>query len=41
MVCKCERIEYSGTDPYTGRLLFLGERCIWRIEHMPDFQAVP
>lgn len=41
MVCGVEKIEFSGTDPHTDRLLFVGERCTWRIEHMPDFQAVP
>jgi hypothetical protein len=40
-ICGIEKIEFSGTDPVSGILLFVGERCTYRIENEPDFKAVP
>jgi hypothetical protein len=40
MNCGVERIGWAGTDPYTGRLLFVGERCTYLVERAPDFKAV-
>jgi hypothetical protein len=40
MVCTVERICCKGTDPLTGQLLYLGERCMYRIERSEDFVEV-
>lgn len=39
-VCHVERIAFAGTDPQTRILLFVGERCSWRVERSEDFRAV-
>lgn len=39
--CHVERILARGTDPITGILLFVGERCMWKVENQPDFQVLP
>ncbi len=39
-ICGVERIEFRGTDPITGILLFVGERCVYRIQRAADLQEV-
>ena len=39
--CHVERILARGTDPLTGILLFVGERCMWKVESQPDFALLP
>lgn len=39
-VCGVEVIEFAGTDPVSGILLYVGERCTWRVEKSEDFRAV-
>ena len=39
--CGVERIEYAGTDPISGILLFVGSRCRWYIKDAPDLVALP
>lgn len=40
-VCGVERIEFRGTDPLTGLLLYVGERCSYMVKRSDDFVAVP
>lgn len=40
MNCGVERIEFKGTDPFTGMLLFVGERCTYKVENSDDFAGV-
>lgn len=35
-VCGVEMIRYSGTDAWSGLLVFVGEKCLWRIKRSPD-----
>lgn len=34
--CGVERIAYRGTDPLTGVLRFVGERCYYTVKRSPD-----
>lgn len=38
--CGVERILYRGTDPLSGLLLFVGERCEYMVRRSPDRQEV-
>ena len=38
--CGVERIAYSGTDPITGIVLYVGERCRYYIRGAEDEKAV-
>lgn len=38
--CGVERIQFRGTEPTTGILLFVGERCFWRIKNAPDLRMI-
>lgn len=38
--CGVERIEYSGTDPLTGIVLYVGSRCRYYIRGAEDEKAV-
>ena len=38
--CGVERIAYRGTDPISGILLYVGERCYWYIKNSPDREPV-
>jgi hypothetical protein len=40
MVCTVELIQFKGTEPTSGRLLYVGERCLWRLKHAPDLQMI-
>jgi hypothetical protein len=40
MVCTVELIQWRGTEPTSGRLLYVGERCYWRIKNAPDVEMV-
>lgn len=40
-VCGVERIAYRGTDPLTGLLLFVGEKCQYMVKRAPDFEVLP
>lgn len=39
-VCTVEKIQFRGTDPVSGILLYVGERCLWRIKNAPDLQMI-
>lgn len=39
--CGVEWIKWRGTDPMTGILLFVGDRCKWYIKTSPDLAEVP
>ena len=39
--CGVEKIEFAGTDQWTGLQVFVGERCAWRVKRSDDFRAVP
>jgi hypothetical protein len=38
--CGVERILYRGTDPLTGLLLFVGEKCRYMVKRADDFAEV-
>lgn len=38
--CGVERIAYSGTDPISGIVLYVGERCRYYIRGVEDEKAV-
>lgn len=38
--CGVERIIARGTDPISGILLYVGEKCYWYIKDAPDRQPV-
>lgn len=40
-VCHVERIEFLGTDAWTGMTVMVGERCAWRVKRSDDFRALP
>lgn len=40
MNCGVERILYRGTDPMSGLLLYVGERCEYIVRHADDRQEV-
>lgn len=40
MVCTVEKIEFRGTDIFTGRLLYVGERCAYLVKRSSDFEAI-
>lgn len=39
-VCHIEVIQFRGTEPTTGILRFVGERCLWRIKDAPDLRMI-
>lgn len=39
MNCHVEVIGFAGTDPLTGILMFVGEKCTYLIEKSEDFRA--
>lgn len=39
--CGVEKIEYRGTDPLTGTLLYVGERCRYMIKRSNDLVVLP
>jgi hypothetical protein len=39
-ICHVERIVARGTDPLTGILVFVGERCSYMVERQDDFALV-
>jgi hypothetical protein len=39
-VCGVEKIQFRGTDQVSGILLFVGERCLWRIKNSPDLRMI-
>lgn len=39
-VCGVERMEFQGTDSFTGLFVLVGERCAWRIKRSEDFAAM-
>lgn len=40
VVCGIELIQFRGTDPVSGILLYVGERCYWRVKNAPDLQMI-
>lgn len=40
-ICGVERIEFKGTDAWTGLHVLVGERCAWRVKRANDFAALP
>lgn len=38
--CGVERIGYSGTDPVTKILLYVGPKCLWYIKDSDDLREV-
>lgn len=38
--CGVERIEFAGTDAWTGLSVMVGEKCAWRIKRSEDFRAI-
>jgi hypothetical protein len=40
-ICGVERIMVKGTDPLTGILIYVGERCSYMVERQPDFEVLP
>ena len=40
-ICSIERIEYSGTDAFTGLPVLVGDNCVWRVKRSPDFKVLP
>lgn len=40
-VCGVEKIEFKGTDQWTGLLVLVGERCAWRVKRSDNFEALP
>lgn len=39
--CGVERMEWKGTDPLSGVLLFVGPKCLWYIKNAPDLTELP
>lgn len=35
-VCGVEMIRYRGTDAWTGIMVYVGEKCLWRIRRSAD-----
>lgn len=40
-VCGVEKIEFKGTDAFTGLLVLVGEKCAWRVKRSNNFAAMP
>lgn len=40
-VCGVERILYRGTDPLSGVMLTVGDRCLYYIQRSKDLQVLP
>lgn len=38
--CGVEKIEFRGTDPVSGILLYVGPKCAWYIRRSEDFKVV-
>lgn len=39
-VCGVERIAYRGTEPVSGMLLYVGDKCLWRIKNAEDLRPI-
>jgi len=39
--CGVEKIAYLGRDAWSGMLVYVGEKCRWRVKRDPDVKVLP